>query len=233
MRWTLIAAALALLLPLARATPLTETTLTDAPPAPEFSAEGFMQALHHADSQVVQEYCRAGGDVNVCNQYTGMSPLHYAAGNNRRSAAELLLNAGAKVNQRNKTGATPLHLAAARGLQDMAILLLRQGAEIDAHDRDGFTPLHLAAQHNHPEMVLLLAGWGADLEARTNDRGLTPLHWAAFIGCPNTVKALMRCGANLGATDNLGRTPYEWASHYLHTSSARILARRGGHWFGH
>jgi ankyrin repeat protein len=121
-------------------------------------------------------------------------------------------------------------LAAARGLQEMAIILLRKGANINAPDRYGLTPLHMAVQYNHPNMVSLLAGWGADLEARSYDRGLTPLHWAAFTGNPHTVKTLMRCGADLTATDNNGHTPYDWAGRYRNTSSARMLARRGGHW---
>ncbi len=230
MRIPFIYAALALAL--AHAAPANEAIISAEKTPPASSTEKFMQSLSYADNEAVRKYCQAGGDVNICDPYTGMACLHFAARNNRHAAAQLLLDAGAKVNQRNKTGATALHLAAARGHADMAIMLLREGAEIDAHDRDGLTPLHLAAQHNHPEMVALLAGWGADLEARTNDRGLTPLHWAAFIGCPNTVKALMRCGANLGATDNLGRTPYDWANNSLRPGSAHILARRGGHWLG-
>ncbi len=211
MRSTIIYAALTLAL--AHAAPANEAPVSAEKTSPARSMEKFMQSLSYADSAAVSEYCHAGGDVNICDPYTGMAALHFAARNNRRSAAAMLLDAAPKSTSRNKTGATPLH-AASRGHADMAIMLLRHGADIDAYDRDGLTPLHLASQHNHPKMVETAGRLGRRHRSPHQRPRTYPLHWAAYIGCPNTVKALMRCGRQSWRDGQPGAHPVHWAKSF-------------------
>lgn len=63
------------------------------------------------------------GDVH------GRTPLHLAAEGGYEAVAELLLQAGADVNGRNKAGLAPLHIAAIRGDEGMVRLLLDFNAD--------------------------------------------------------------------------------------------------------
>ncbi|MGZ3274833.1 MAG: ankyrin repeat domain-containing protein [Caulobacteraceae bacterium] len=57
------------------------------------------------------------------------TPLHWAANNGHRAAAELLLANGADRDARDKNGDTPLDRAEATGHADIAALLRQEGAE--------------------------------------------------------------------------------------------------------
>jgi len=120
----------------------------------------------------------------------GATPLHLAAHEGHKEAAELLLACGAEVNATDNDGATPLHLAAYKGHKDVAELLLANGAGINARDSNGQTPLHLAAFRGHKDVTELLLANGADVNAKANN-GITPLHWAVFDGHEKVV-ALLR-----------------------------------------
>lgn len=113
------------------------------------------------------------------------------AGHHRLAAVQLLLAAGADVQQPNDRGWTPLHQAAYRNDPDMAALLLRAEARVDAAAHgEGGTPLAVALFWGHREVADVLAAQAvvpgnlriaaalgrADLAARCFDAngGLTP-----------------------------------------------------------
>jgi palmitoyltransferase len=66
----------------------------------------------------------------------GVTPLHWAAINDRGPVVALLLDHGAEPDARGgQLGATPLHWAASRGAAGAALQLLARGAA--AHQADG------------------------------------------------------------------------------------------------
>jgi hypothetical protein len=65
----------------------------------------------------------------------GRTPLHWAAAQNHRQAAQLLLAAGADFNAADSQGFTPLMAAASGGHAELVQLLLAAGA--DPNDRNG------------------------------------------------------------------------------------------------
>ena len=73
----------------------------------------------------------------------GFTPLLFAARSGDAASADLLLAAGAKVDDPAPTGATPLVLAAHSGNRDVAALLLDRGADPNAAGA-GYTALHAA-----------------------------------------------------------------------------------------
>ena len=117
------------------------------------------------------------------------TPLHVAAWN----VIGALLDAGAKLNARDKRERTPLHKAAGRGHPEAVAALLDAGARPNAGDEDGRTPLHEAASWGHPEAVAALLDAGADPNARDKD-GRTPLDEAASEDHPEVVAALLEAG---------------------------------------
>ena len=117
------------------------------------------------------------------------------------------LQAGAKVNARDKDGVTPLQWAAF-GSETPAVVktLLAAGAKVNARDKYGQTPLYWASS---PAVVKALLAAGANLNARSK-YGQTPLHSASS---PAVVKALLAAGADLNARSKSGATPLHSASY--------------------
>jgi ankyrin repeat protein len=76
--------------------------------------------------------------------------------------AKLLIESGAKINQRDPQSNTELHLAAMRGFADQIRLLLEKGADVSAINKDGHTALYYAAKHGYRSAVGALIAEGAD-----------------------------------------------------------------------
>ena len=94
------------------------------------------------------------------------TPLHAAASTGHDECAELLLRAGAAVDEQSPGGRTALFGAALAGQLGCVQLLLRSGAAINQPDNWGSTPLIAAAAEGHPRVVQLLLERGADLHAK-------------------------------------------------------------------
>ena len=126
----------------------------------------------------------------------GMTPLHYAAEDNRAGAMEALIGRGADPNARTGQGWTPLHIAARYGHLEAAQVLLAGGADPNAATPQiGTTPLHDAAKYGTPAAVQILLEAGADINAR-NSGNVTPLYKAAKFNSPEMVELLLDAGAD-------------------------------------
>ena len=73
----------------------------------------------------------------------GWRPLHWAADNGHASVVEMLIQAGANKEAKDKHGRTPLHVAAWRH-PSVVKVLIQAGARTKAKDKNGLTPLHYA-----------------------------------------------------------------------------------------
>ncbi|KAH8091102.1 hypothetical protein JL720_5983 [Aureococcus anophagefferens] len=81
-----------------------------------------------------------GADVHVRRPGGVWTPLLEAAWCDQHDAAVLLLDAGARVDDRTYSGWTALHYAAAKGRTDMCKLLLSRGAWLDVRTNYGDDP---------------------------------------------------------------------------------------------
>jgi len=70
-----------------------------------------------------------GADINEQGADTGQTPLHQAAGNDHGEIAKTLLNAGAKVDIKDKMGRTALAVARQYAHTEIAEMLLEHGAK--------------------------------------------------------------------------------------------------------
>ena len=104
----------------------------------------------------------------------GDTPLVRAVWGRSIAVAELLLEAGADVDDVDgMTGDTPLLAAARSGQPSMCLLLLDNGADVDAFNQDGEDALDLA---DDSETLDVLRGWRAALKAeRLAQAWATPL----------------------------------------------------------
>lgn len=80
--------------------------------------------------------------------FLGKKPLHYACGESNPGISELLLNAGADVNEKDEKGNTPAHIAVRYNLKARINMkpLLEHGADLTATDAGGRTVREVAEE---------------------------------------------------------------------------------------
>jgi hypothetical protein len=135
----------------------------------------LMQAAGLGNVPGIRRMLQQGEDVNAGDE-TGWTALMIAAVAAQPQSASVVLDAGARVDQRDRHGNTALIGAAA----------VR------------FGNLRMAA-----EVVGILLVHGAAVDA-TNDLGESPLMWAARSGNPESIEVLLKAGANPALVDQSG-----------------------------
>ena len=137
-----------------------------------------------------------------------------------------LLDGGADVNEAGPDGTTALHWAVYRSDVAIAERLISLGAAVDAANRYGVRPLTIAAAAGHAGLVELLLD--ADADPALPAAGEPPILSAARTGSLDTVRLLVRHGADINATETLrGQTALMWAAAENHAAVVRTLLELG------
>jgi ankyrin repeat protein len=143
---------------------------------------------------------------------------HYGRPSTRQTIVQILLDHGANVSAVMELQQTALHrFFSAQGItyEGVARLLIDRGININTAMHGGKTAIHLAALNADDAVLEFLLSRGADVMAKC-DEGRSPLHYAASAtGIDAETKAkrmikLLQHGANISATDNLGKTALEY-----------------------
>ena len=101
----------------------------------------------------------SGVDINAKLNYMGTCRLHWAAiiamiGSKRDTeSAQMLINAGAKINIQNVHGYTPLHFAALRNNINLVRIFVQAGAKVNLVNRQNETPTDIARERGNQEIV--------------------------------------------------------------------------------
>ena len=152
----------------------------------------------------------------------GYTPLLFAARVGDLASAQLLVAAGADVNDAPPYGTSATVVAAHSGHGDVAAYLLEQGADPDAADA-GYTALHAAILHKDVALVRALLDHGADPDATVMTStpvrrdavdfylhpsyvGATPFWLAARFSAPGIMHTL----AERGADPRVAHHPTYW-----------------------
>lgn len=107
-------------------------------------------------AKIVEMLLMLGARVDDRDDF-GKTPLHAAAAHGNVESAQLLLAAGANLDdQTTNYGYTPLHEAVWNGHTTMVQLLLTHGAQQEIRNQGGETPLHMAHSRKNPDILTLL-----------------------------------------------------------------------------
>lgn len=150
-------------------------------------------------------------DIGVLDE-EGRNFLHIIAsigdvfGDDVVEFAQILLDAGVSLSQRNYRGYTPLYFAVNCQSLNLVSLFLKNGADVNEKCGEELVTALLTAVENETcnlEIVDVLLQNGADVNV-ANSLGNTVLHIALH---DQTISHLLRKGANINAKNVDGRTP--------------------------
>jgi len=136
----------------------------------------LLEGAKAGDMELVKKICSDNPLAVNCRDMDGRhsTPLHFAAGYNRVTVVEYLLQNNADVHAKDKGGLVPLHNACSYGHYEVTELLVKHGACVNVADLWKFTPLHEAAAKGKFDICKLLLKHGADPNKKNRD-GHTPL----------------------------------------------------------
>lgn len=160
--------------------------------------EEFLKAVENGDRRIVDLFLQSGFNIHIKNP--GMdSLLLIAIKKGYTIIANMLIKAGAEVNDYDKMGNTPLLLTCGKnteGCISIAKNLIVRGAYINERNGRGYTPLMLSIEAGTDEVSELLIEKRADVKAGTMS-GITPLSLAMEARNFRIAQLLVAAGAEL------------------------------------
>ena len=156
----------------------------------------------------------------------GRTPLMIAAETGKPGGVQLMLDAGADVDERDPEGFTALMRAANTGTAPVVQLLLEAGADVGAADKEGYSALMFGVMSKRPDVVRALLRGGADPNQRTH-KGWSPLISAADKGLAGVIAALVAAGARVDDEDQNGCTALMAAAAACEVTALRELLAAG------
>lgn len=181
-----------------------------------FSHDGYSilhVAVSRKDTAMVRLLITRKVNPNPCGSINRtISPLWNATAQDCDEIAELLIRAGANVNEYIAPfDVSFLHIAAASGNKRRVNLLIDHGADVNSKNSHGKCALQSALIDAGYETVELLLRRGADVNA-VDDEGTSVLHQAASNGDKSIVLLLLSYGADVRMVDNRGSNALHYAT---------------------
>jgi len=137
----------------------------------------LMTAAHTGNVEVATALVARGADVNAATKETGVTALMWAAADQRRDVARMLVEHQAGVRRSSTKGFTSLLFAARNGDIETAKLLITAGADVNDRASDGTQALPFAIWNGQEAFALFLLDQGASPDSDMG--GVRALHVAA------------------------------------------------------
>ena len=164
----------------------------------------------------VVQLAKAGADVN--------GTLQVASQKGCLPQIELLLQAGADVNESDEFGVTPLMEAASQGRSECVRHLIKEGADVNRLDRDGNSALVYSVMEGNRDCVSILLDAGADVNINYDS---VPLLLAAALARPKCLQVLLESGADVNIVNRDGNTALMLAAYLGHVNCMKVLLAAG------
>lgn len=151
-----------------------------------------------------------GGDMEAID-HEGWSVLFGAVLKGNVELTEELCKRGAGVDRRDRSGQTTLHYSVSQNRREVVEVLVAAGADVNLLSK-GETPLCRAVSKGSLDLVKYLIEHGADVKVPSPGYGgAVPLHLAAIGKSRSILTALLEAGSPTDVSDEMGRTPIDWA----------------------
>ena len=203
--------------------------------SPQSEADIFSAAILTGHTEIVTSAIKSGVDVNKPGA-RGTPPIVVASVQGLEAMVDLLIAAGADVNQPDRAGGiTALQGAALGGHLGVVRKLIAAGAILDApFGQPHTTALSLALRRNHWPVAQILVEAGANPNvhvegpgAPPDQQGVTPLIYAASVNNVPFVALLVKHQADLERRKSDGLTPLLAAVFNGHLEVVRELIAAG------
>jgi ankyrin repeat protein len=181
----------------------------------------------HADA--ARLLLASGADWGPGQKYKSLPPLFYAASLGSVATGKLLLDRGAKVDEKSISGQPYFYNVVKEGNMEGVMLLLAHGADANVQSISGEPCLIKALKSGRPQLVDVLLENGADADA-TDISGNSALSVAAALKeAPlEMVRVLLRHGVDVaGASTVTGPHPVTYAITNQQLDMAELLLRSG------
>ena len=179
---------------------------------------------------MVKYLCSRGADVNV-KSFFDSTPLIAAAEAGKLDIVEYLIEKGADINFTSCYGRNAISSAYNKKFDDIFEFLVSKGARIETIRSTGgnMCILNILARRGDIDTLDSYVKRGADINYQ-DKRGYTPLHYAAEARNIETIKYLLKHGANFSIKNNHGETASEliikWNDRHLLDDYLRKPASR-------
>ena len=175
----------------------------------------LLRASEKGDYETLETVINKGADVNyqdinfhgLDGPWYGYKAIECAAKNGYDECLQLLIKAGANVNE-----STALECTALYGHYGCMDILMKAGADVNMKDEMGYTALMHAAQEGYEKCVQVLVEAGADVNL-PDETGYTALIVAANNGHNGIVRLLIDAGTDVNHFAKGSQTSVDWPSY--------------------
>jgi len=186
----------------------------------------LIRAAHKDDLAAVVALLPLTVDVNASDKYTNTNALSYAIENHNPNMVNVLLSAGANLNQVNEGGRTPLMYLNDAATVEFVRELISRGANVDASDESGETVLSNAVSACKIEVVKELINAGGRIDTK-DDHNTTILMRAALNEDDQVARFLIEAGASIDAENTDGESALTFAARAGKGSVLKLLIDKG------
>jgi hypothetical protein len=197
-----------------------EEAIKDAP-VDAASISLFIDAAKRGDVAALRLLLqRTRGVVNLKDPEFGATALHWATLRRNKLAVAFLVGAGADLAARNNAGEMPLDVAQRDKQEELLPYLQSPGPGLPPAQGEIFEAVKRGDLGRVRQIV---AADPPALNRKDAEFGATPLHWAALRGYAATAAYLVGAGADPGARNASGETPYTVAQRAGKTDVAEVV----------